>query len=172
MYLFKALEAYPYELEEAIEALNYALSYDAKNVQALCLMGKVYTEQLGEYEAAKECFAEAVAGNMDMPGIYPDYIRTLLLNEDHREAQKLLDFAKNVKATDKGILFVLQGHLFESLGKYKKAMKAFEVSKRYGYNNDFIRFVNEEIGRVKKKLPKNNKKNKKRKEKKSKNRSK
>ena len=74
-YLFKALEAYPYELDEAIEALGYALSYDAKNVQALCLMGKIYWEQLGEYEAAKECYAEAMASNMDMPTIYQDLLK-------------------------------------------------------------------------------------------------
>lgn len=153
-YLFKALEAYPYDLEEAIEALSYALSYDAKNVQALCLMGKIYMEQLGEYEAAKECYAEAMASNMDMPTIYPDYVRTLLCNEDFKEAKKLIDFALTVKGTDKGTLYILRGQLFEGMRKYKKAIKAFEESKKFGYNNDFIRFVENEINRINKKLPK------------------
>ena len=54
-YLYRALEAYPWELEKAIEALNYALSYDPENVQALCLMAKVMSEQLGENEQAKVC---------------------------------------------------------------------------------------------------------------------
>lgn len=157
-YLFKALEAYPYDLEEAIEALSYALSYDAKNVQALCLMGKIYTEQLGEYEAAKECYAEAMASNMDMPNIYPDYVRTLLLNEDFEEAKKLIDFALTVKATDKGTLHILRGQLFEGMRMYKKAIKAFEASKKFGYNNDFIRFAENEINRIKKKLPKKKRK--------------
>ncbi|MEM6893242.1 MAG: hypothetical protein AAF554_06085 [Bacteroidota bacterium] len=157
-YLFKALEAYPYNLEEAIEALSYALSYDAKNVQALCLMGKIYTEQLGEYEAAKECYAEAMASNMDMPTIYPDYIRTLLWNEDYKEAKKLIDFALTVKATDKGTLHILRGQLFEGMRMYKKAIKAFETSKKFGYNNDFIRFAENEINRIKKKLPKKKRK--------------
>lgn len=167
MYLFKAMEAYPYELQEAIEALNYALSYDAKNVQALCLMGKVYAEQLGDYETAKDCFAEALASKMEMPAIYPDYIRTLLANEDYKEAQKLLDFAIKVKATDKGALYILQGQLFEGLGKNKKALMAIEKSKRYGFNNDFIRFADNETARVKKKLQKSKKKKKKSKRKKS-----
>ena len=45
-YLFKALDAYPYDLEETIEALTYALSYDEKNTVALCLMGRVLCRKL------------------------------------------------------------------------------------------------------------------------------
>ena len=32
-YIFKALENYPYDLEEVMEALNYALSADDKNTR-------------------------------------------------------------------------------------------------------------------------------------------
>lgn len=39
-YIFQALDAYPYNLEETVESLNYALSYDDKNAVALCLMGE------------------------------------------------------------------------------------------------------------------------------------
>lgn len=173
MYLFKALDAYPYDLEEAIEALNYALSYDDKNAKALCLMGKVYTEQLGEYEAAKECYAQAMASNMEMPYIYPDYIRTLIMNEDYEEAQKLLDFAMALKAADKAALYFYQGLLNEVQREYKKAINAYKQAIKHGLNNEFIRRIEEEIGRVKGKLGKKKSKHKKkRKEDKSKNRSK
>ncbi|MEK6155434.1 tetratricopeptide repeat protein [Flavobacteriaceae bacterium 3-367] len=172
IYLFKALDAYPYNLEEAIEALNYALSYDAKNVQALYLMGKIYTEQLGEFETAKSCFSEALASGLDWPKIYPAYIRTLVLNEDYEEAQKLLDFAIVRKATDKGALYFYQGLLKEVQGEFKEAIKAYKQAKRHGLNNEFIRRVEEEISRVKGKFGKKKSKNKKkRKEEKSKNRS-
>lgn len=172
MYLFKALDAYPYELEEAIEALNYALSYDEKNVKALCLLGKVYAEQLGEYETAKECYAQAMASNMEMPYIYPDYIRTLVKNEDYEEAQKLLDFAIELKATDKGALFFYQGLLKEVQLEFKEAIQAYNQAKKHGLNNEFTRRIEEEISRVKRKLGKRKSKNKKkRKEDKSKNRS-
>ena len=43
-YIFKALENYPYDLEEVMEALNYALSADDKNTMALTLMGRMYAE--------------------------------------------------------------------------------------------------------------------------------
>jgi len=152
IYLFKALDAYPYALEETIEALNYALSYDAKDAQALYLMGRIYAEQLGAFETAKSCFSEALVNGLDWPKIYPIYIRTLILNEDYEEAQKLLDFAMNRKATDKGVLYFYQGLLKEVQGEFKEAIHAYKQAKKQGLNNEFIRRIEEEISRVKKKL--------------------
>ena len=63
-YLFQALDNYPYSLEETIESLDYALSYNNKNVMALCLYGRVQSEQLQDYEAAKVYFQEALAINI------------------------------------------------------------------------------------------------------------
>lgn len=40
-YLFQAMDNYPYCLEETIESLDYALSYDDKNVTALCLYARI-----------------------------------------------------------------------------------------------------------------------------------
>src|SRR5690606_41519380 len=38
-YLVQALDNYPYNLEDALTSLEYALSYDENNTQALCLYG-------------------------------------------------------------------------------------------------------------------------------------
>ena len=64
-YLFQALDNYPYSLEETIESLDYALSYNDKNVMALCLYGRVQTEQLADYEEAKRYFQEALTININ-----------------------------------------------------------------------------------------------------------
>ena len=107
-YLFKALDAYPYELEETLEALSYALSYNSKDAQALCLMGRVYAEQLKDYETAKQYYAEAVAHEMEMPKTYPFYIQTLLWNEDYDEAEKLITFALTIKGCKQSYFTLLQ----------------------------------------------------------------
>ena len=78
-YIFKALDAYPYDLEEAIEALNYALSYDAKNTMALCLLARIYAETLYDYDKAKTIYAEALAENVNAFHVYPHYINLLLI---------------------------------------------------------------------------------------------
>ena len=150
-YLFKALDAYPYELEETLEALNYALSYNDKDAQALCLMGRVYAEQLNDYETAKHYFVEALSEKIEMHFIYPYYAQALLWNDDYAEAEKLIDFAITVKGIDKGSILLKKGQLYEALGKYKLALATLKEAKKGGLNNSFVDYVNNEIGRVKKK---------------------
>ena len=150
-YLFKAMEAYPWELEKAVEALNYALSYDPENVKALHLMAKVHYEQLGDNEMAKYYFEKALASRLDMPDVYPDYIRLLINNHDFEEAQKLIDFAKTVKGIDRAGIALAQGQLYESMTLFEEAIKVLKDAKQLGLNNDFISFVDDILSRLKKK---------------------
>ncbi|WP_456438883.1 tetratricopeptide repeat protein [Psychroserpens sp.] len=150
-YVFKALEAYPWELEKAIEALNYALAYEPENVKALHLMAKVHYEQLGDNETAKTYFEKALASRMDIPDIYPEYIRLLIINDDYKEAQKLIDFAKTVKGIDKAGIALTQGQLHESMTLFEEAEKVLKDAKQLALNNDFISCVDDILSRVKKK---------------------
>ncbi|WP_298237089.1 tetratricopeptide repeat protein [uncultured Algibacter sp.] len=159
IYLFRAIEAYPYELAKAIEALNYALSYEPNNVKALCLMAKVQSEQLGNYKAAKEYYENALAINMDNPDIYPEFIRFLVNSHDFDEAQKLIDFAINVKGIDKAGIKLAQGYLYEALSEFEKAEDALKEAKMFGLNSEFDYFVDEVIARVSKKRKLQNNKN-------------
>jgi tetratricopeptide (TPR) repeat protein len=64
-YYFQALDNFPYNLEETMQALNYALSYDDHNAESLCLLGRVYSEMLQDYETAKSYFEEAMQVKLD-----------------------------------------------------------------------------------------------------------
>lgn len=150
-YLFRAIENYPYELEKTIEALNYALSYNPKSVKALCLMARIQNEQLGDYELAKEYYEKALMSRLDIPDVYPDYIRLLVNNEDYEDAQKLIEFARSVKGIDKAGIELTQAYLFEALLEFEKAEKALNDAKLFALNNDFINYVDEVISRVNKK---------------------
>ena len=46
LYVFRALEAYPYELEKAVEALNYALSQDPENANRQENIGQQFAWRL------------------------------------------------------------------------------------------------------------------------------
>lgn len=165
-YVLKAIDAYPYELEEAVESLNYALSYESDNAYALYLMGRIQAEQLGDYEEALTYYAEALANKMDFHKVYYKYIQVLLWNEDFDEAQKLIDFALTVKGIDRGCVWDKQGQLFEIKQEYKKAIKAFKKAKIFGFNDSYISYVNDEISRVKSKMKSKKKKTKSKKKKK------
>ncbi|NRD18681.1 hypothetical protein HNV08_01375 [Winogradskyella eckloniae] len=169
-YVLKAIDAYPYELEETVENLNYALSYEADNAYALYLMGRLQAEQFGDYEKAKQYYAEALANKLDFHKVYSKYILVLMWNEDYQEAQKLIDYALTVKGLNKGEVYLFQGQLYEIHQKYKKALKALKLSKKHVYNNNFTSFIDSEIKRIKNKMkPKKTKKSENKKKKKKKN---
>jgi len=167
-YIFKALDAYPYDLEEAIEALTYALAYEEKNTVALCLMGRIHAEKLYNYEKAKEYYAEALAENIHAIGVYAPYINVLLWNEDLKEAEKLIDFALTVKGSDKAVLYTKKANVYEQLQEYKKALSFLKQAKAYTFNNEYMYTIKEEKERIKGKLPKKKSKPKEKKKKKNK----
>ncbi|MEE9407748.1 MAG: hypothetical protein V3V28_06720 [Polaribacter sp.] len=156
-YVFKALENYPYDLEEVMEALNYALSYDDKNTMALTLIGKVHSEKLFKYEEAIVYFKQVLAENIYAFEVYTPYINTLLWNEDYKEVDEFIDFALTVKGSDKAFLYLKKAILYEQLKEYKKALTFIKLAKENTYNSEFMESVNEEKSRIKGKVPKKNK---------------
>jgi tetratricopeptide (TPR) repeat protein len=163
-YLFQALDNYPYSLEETIESLDYAMSYDSKNTTALCLYGRIQTEQLQNYEEAKRYFQEALAINIDAVAVYPYYIETLLLNEDFEEAAKLIDFALTIKGINKMAILLKKVQLLERQQDIKGAIKLMKEVKLVSFANDTYE-IDEVVNRLnaKKDLLKPKKKSKKKK---------
>ncbi len=158
-YLMEALDAYPYDLPKVIEALNYALSYDAENPLALCLMGQFYSEQMAQYEKAKDYFAQALAIDVHNLKIYPLYIDVLLFNEDYEEAGRLIDFGLALKGMDKAVLYSKQALLYEYQMKFKRALKSLKQAQMHAYNSGFASFSEGEKTRIEGKM-KNSKKKK------------
>jgi tetratricopeptide (TPR) repeat protein len=163
-YLFQALDNYPYSLEETIESLDYAMSYDSKNTTALCLYGRIQTEQLQNYEEAKRYFQEALAINIDAVAVYPYYLETLLLNEDFEEAAKLIDFALTIKGINKMAILLKKVQLLERQQDIKGAIKSMKEVKLVSFANDTYE-IDEVVNRLnaKKDLLKPKKKSKKKK---------
>jgi len=159
-YVYKAIDSFDYDLEETMEALNYALSYDDKNVTALALMGKVYAEKLHDYEEAIGYYKQALAEKVDTLGLQTNYINVLLWNEDYKEAEAFIDFALTIKGSDKAVLYLKKATLFEQLKNYKKAMSLIKLAKEFTFNNDFLNTLSEQKKRVKGKMPKKKKKKK------------
>jgi len=165
-YIFKALESYPFDLEEVMEALNYALSYDEKNTMALTLMGRVYAEKLYKYDEAISYFKQALSENINAFEVYTPYINTLLWNEDYKEAEDFIDFALKIKGSDKALLYLKKAILKEQVKEYKKALEFIKLAKENTYNSEFMADINTEKDRIKGKMPSKKKTSKKDKKKK------
>ncbi len=156
-YVFKALDSYHYDLEETMESLNYALSYDDKNTMALTLMGRVYAERLYRYTEAISYYKEVLAININAFEVYTHYINVLLWNEDVKEAGAFIDFALTVKGSDKALLYSKKAVLNEQLKKYKTALSFIKLAKEHTFNSEFMATIKEQKERVKEKMPKKKK---------------
>lgn len=160
-YIVKALENYPYDLEETLEALHYALSYDEKNTMALTIMGKVYAEQLFKYDEAKHYFQQALAENVYAFEVYEPYLRVLLLNEDYKEAEIFINYALTIKGSDKALLYLKKAMLCEHLKNYKKALGYLKEAKLFAFDTGIMSNLEETKERIKSKMPKKKKTKKK-----------
>lgn len=151
LYLIKALEAYPWELEKAIESLNYALSYEPENVQALALMGRIQAEQFKDNETAKHYYQSAIASKIEFAAMYPGYVKVLVDNEEYEAAQKVIAFAMTLMSVDRGLLLVYKAQIFEKQELYKAAKRSLKEACQHALNNEFIDYVDTVLIRIKKK---------------------
>jgi tetratricopeptide (TPR) repeat protein len=165
-YLFQALDNYPYNLEEVVESLDYALSYNNKNTMALCLYGRVYAEQLEDYEQAKLYFQEALTIDVFAKEVYAHYIQTLILNEDYEEAILLIDFALTIKGINKVAILIKKITLFERMEKFKKGLKLLKDVKLSILSSEYNYLIEETEKRLRQKIGKETGKEKKDKKKK------
>jgi tetratricopeptide (TPR) repeat protein len=164
-YYFEALDNYPYSLPDCLEALNYALSYDPEDADSLCLMGRIYSEMLIDYEKAKLYFEEAMQYDVTNLNTPQYYIRCLLDNEDLEEAEKLIEYALKIKGIDKCRILILKSLLFEIRLEYKKALEHLKEAKKYSYAQSMLDVLNGKIKFIKAKSPEKVKKKPKKKNK-------
>lgn len=159
-YVFKAMEDFDYNIESAVEALNYALAYDENNTMALTLMGRVYAEKLYDYDAAIDYYKRVLAERINAFEVYNVYIEALLNNEYYKEAEDFITFAFTVKGVNKAMLYLNKAVLNERLLTYKEAMKMVKKATVYNYDTDFTYAIEEVKKRIKGKMPKKKKKSK------------
>lgn len=152
-YYFEALDNYPYSLPDCLEALNYALSYDPEDADSLCLMGRIYSETLIDYEKAKLYFEEAMQNDITNLNTPKYYIKCLLDNEDLDEAQKLIEYALKIKGIDKCRILILKSHWFEIKKEYKKALDPLKEAVEFAYDQSMLDFLKNKEKFIKAKMP-------------------
>jgi len=151
-YYFEALDYFPFNLSECLDALNYALSYEPEDADSLCLMGRVYSEELKDYETAKKYFDEAMQSNIGNVNTPKYYIECLLNNEDYQEAEKLIEFAIRLKGIDKSEIMNCMSLLQERNFEYKKALATLKEAKKFAYSRAALEALEEREKLVKGKV--------------------
>lgn len=137
---------------EVCEALNYALSYDENHCASLCFLGKVYAENLSQYQNAFECFDKVIAIDINFIDVYPMYAKYLIWADEIERAEKLIEFAQKVKAIDNAQLFWLKAYIEDVKGNYKFSLSYLKKAKLNVYNDYYFDFMNDEKSRIKRKI--------------------
>lgn len=153
-YYFEALDNYPYSLPDCLEALNYALSYDPEDADSLCLMGRIYSEMLIDYEKAKLYFEEAMVCDVTNLNVPQYYIKCLLDNEDFHEAEKLIRYSLKIKGIDKSMIWLYRSLLSEKRGSLTNALKFLNEAEKYCFTSCCLDLIKERKRFVKSKMPK------------------
>ncbi|WP_426274662.1 tetratricopeptide repeat protein [Chryseobacterium sp. S-02] len=156
-YYFEALDNYPYSLPDCLEALNYALSYDPEDADSLCLMGRIYSEMLSDYEKAKLYFEEAMQCDITNLNVPQYYIKCLLDNEDFQEAEELIAYSLSIKGIDKSTLWFYRSLLSEKRGSFSNALKFLDEAAKYCFSEHSLNVVKDRKKFIKSKMPKKNK---------------
>lgn len=160
-YYLEALDNYPYSLPDCLEALNYALSYDPEDADSLCLMGRIYSEMLNDYEKAKLYFEEAMQCDVTNLNTPQYYIKCLLDNEDLHEADKLIAYSLKIKGIDKVTLWLHRSLLSEKRGSFANAIRFLNEAEKYCFTEYSLDQVKDRRKFIKSKMPKKSKMKKK-----------
>lgn len=151
-YYAKALDEYPFNLEEFVESLNYALSYDSEHVGANSLMARFYHEKMKDYDKAAFHYQAALASDPVNSRIYLDFALLRITSQEIEKADKLLQYALGLKGVEMAVWFRLRGLYFEALKQYKQAKKYYRKAVFESMETEYIDFLKSEISRVQTKL--------------------
>jgi tetratricopeptide (TPR) repeat protein len=150
-YYIKALDYYPFNLEEAVENLNYALSYDGEHAGANCLMGRLYGEYFKDYAKAEAYFQAALSCDPAHAESCEHYSRLLLGLRSFAKAQKLLAYAVGLAGANLPRLLQLQALIQENQQHFAKAKELLQKAVLETFEEEWMQVLESDLARVEKK---------------------
>ncbi len=153
-YYIKALDQYPYDLTEFLEAINYALSYDENDSDANCLMGRFNMEHLYNFDQAKYYFEKSLSNDINHIQTYYYFIRWAIDINDFDFAKRLINFAATIPGICHATLIHRRATIAEKKGNFKKAVKLYNRAINTTIFNSDTDFFKNEKARVKSKIAK------------------
>lgn len=152
VYYIKALDEYPFALEQTVENLNYALSYDPEHVAANCLMGQLYMEQLKDLNRAEHYLQRAISTDPEYANAYLHYTELAFARGDFTLAEKLISYVKTLNDIDKAQIAYHEGLLYEQQRKYGKAIEHMNHALLESVNDEDRNLIKAAVNRIQDKM--------------------
>ncbi|MES2704910.1 MAG: hypothetical protein V4649_19900 [Bacteroidota bacterium] len=150
-YFLKAKEKYPYEVDDALESLDYGLSHDGDHAGLLTMKGNIYYEDLKQFDAARECYELALINDNAYVEAYYGYIRFTLTMSDYARAERLVIAALQVKGIDLATIYYYEALLREKQQSFGKAVKSLAKAREHCTVKKTYSFYEEEAERIEQK---------------------
>lgn len=148
-YYIKAKDAYPIDLESAIENLQFALSYSEDHKEANYLMGLMYVEQFSDLTKAESYFNQSLSVDpFFLPACYK-LIEVYIEQKESKKAKKLLKHITSIKSYDVRLYHIYKGKIRESKFNLSGAKKQYEKAKLYTKDIDQLEELDEDLKRLK-----------------------
>ncbi len=148
-YYLKAIENYPWELSEALENLNYSLSYDPDHAGANCLMGQLQMQYLSNYRAAEEYFEAALASNPQYVCAYENLVALYIHQRKLVKAQRVLEYAQQIPTISKAFVMWAMARIMEHRYELNIAKRYLKAALGEVVNDAEQDYLNTELARLK-----------------------
>lgn len=153
-YYLKALDNYPYDLEEATEALHYGLSVNPEHPGLLTLQGRIFACELRSPEQAIESFSAAIAYAPDHKDAYFELGLLLLKDQRMRRAERIIQLAFERFGDRQPEFLYLKAYQAEVERRYEDAIHLLEAAKVNCYDQQVYDGYCDDIKRIRQKCVK------------------
>ncbi len=151
-YYLKAKDNYPYDMDEALEALEYGLSCDDTHPGLLTLQGNIYYRNLCNFDLAIEYYELALFYDNRFTDTYYPYIQLCIDICNYTKAKQLIKRAATVPGIDKAQIAYRTAKMFEKQEMYKDAVAHINIAITICTEKECNTFLNDELERVQLKI--------------------
>lgn len=151
-YYLKALDTYPWDLPETLEAIHYALSYDDEFSEAYALMGTIQAEQFRKYEEAKYFYNTALSYDLENTAALEGLMNLAVLFKDKSMLDKISTRLKTIIGANLPNIYFQYFRFYEISKDFVKAKKHIKKAIKHSLNWDDLEFYKRELKRIKEKM--------------------
>ncbi|MEM9546950.1 MAG: hypothetical protein AAGA77_13300 [Bacteroidota bacterium] len=153
-YFLKAYDSYDYNLEEVVENIGYALSYDEEHAPTWCLKGRLMMDCMKNFNEARHCFENALFYDTNYIDTYKYYSLLLIWISDFEKAQIVINKSKRVKGMSRATIIHRSAMIHEYQGRIGEAIRIMKNGKLFSLTQSNYDFFKEEIDRLNRKVSK------------------
>ena len=153
-YFLKASDNYGYNMNEVVENIGYALSYNEEHAPTWCLQGRLMMDEMKNFHEAKRCFENAIFYNPSYIETYKYYTLLLIWTGDFEKAQIIINKGKRIKGMPLCVTIHRSAMIHELNGRIGEAIRILKKGELFSLNKFEYDFFHNEVNRLKRKVSK------------------